>query len=1253
MYETHLKKDSSPKKLLDFTILNDLKAKRDSATWNKSSNKNLSSRCLNVAAESEKDHEFEKSKSTNNSTLSLHIAEYENSVEVEAEANHCKTEDLKRKKEKTNLFKKWEVLKQVFAGSSLLTENPFEFPRQQEDWNNYPEMMQFKASQRLSNPNEEDLNVYERKNTFASTCVQPTNIGRDIHQQRQHNNHGDFRRTTANHSSSIQFPATMASDENAFSGYRSIYEMPAQHIRLFSPWIFDESLQLTEIYKNVLNSSDQKLLRDALNEEKDDRRMMKLFDASIKILNEDRRAQDVLQKYLESSPEAGFMKNFIMLNDSKYNAFKMYSEQILNHPRCSDVIDRIAGILYLPSVVDYFSSSSESSYRSVADSIKKRLQNDTYTELWKLRNQLLFGLVRAEVTKRKPEWWYYEFLKACNTHPKSRVFAYLLDNNLKDTLNEYELELQQFCTPSVKKTSLEFVNDEEAPKKPRPQNLFGKLPTFITGEVANHYSLRGYQHELVAKAKSGLSTVICAPTGSGKTLVALDIIINHLRKQRHSGEIGRVVMFAPTIPLVNQQSEFLFVNMKPEFFVEKLSGVEKVSGKIGRAETLLRAHVVVMTPQIFINMLLSPLKQNRLYLNDFTMFVFDECHHCDEHHPYNILMNHVRLSNYKPQIVGLTASVGDGAKGKSSGRLDPQGAIEHMLELCARLECNLITSVRSKDNLMEMNSYISQPVDQIFSIRPKETDNFAHNIALLSDSIQNTFRKALEEAVQSNVGLNRNVIEFPFEEESGCKNGTCKTSMIYGSKLAQIKSQVHTRTNCPHRLFILKCITLLEICHFTLKNNELMPARLALSYMKERIDEFKLKEMASADLMAEEEFRAIQYVIQDIENEYRTLEDCVPQSNEKPILDKLLECIVEQYRIDKDSRILIFVESRKGCVKMAEYLQFHNLVKRTFGENKVNHLVSVNQASSSFGQTMTAQYSILKLFKSGKINIVVATSVAEEGLDVAECNLIIKYNNAGSEKSYIQRKGRARAKNSRSILLALSDKVEQQEYRNIMREYLMNECLQSLNCMGETQLKIKINEKKEKLMKILEEEQRRARELAMAFANTLYKIKCSTCGLDICYSNQVYRTADSQNICCNPDAWESTTVNQRFDKGYRNNVSALCGEWTCKCGKKRGEVIKYGEAFLPTLSADNIRLNKIVNGRETLEDHQGKYTWKIITSKYFATAPISSEQIRSMINAIYQYPEAFKNAQMNENKGILEAIRNMEKRTKRHRLQDD
>jgi hypothetical protein len=33
-------------------------------------------------------------------------------------------------------------------------------------------------------------------------------------------------------------------------------------------------------------------------------------------------------------------------------------------------------------------------------------------------------------------------------------------------------------------------------------------------------------------------------------------------------------------------------------------------------------------------MLNSVLRSERIYLADFTMFVFDECHHCDKQHPY-------------------------------------------------------------------------------------------------------------------------------------------------------------------------------------------------------------------------------------------------------------------------------------------------------------------------------------------------------------------------------------------------------------------------------------------------------------------------------------------------------------------------------------------------------------------------------------------------------------------------------------------
>uniref|UniRef100_A0AC34GD45 Helicase ATP-binding domain-containing protein n=1 Tax=Panagrolaimus sp. ES5 TaxID=591445 RepID=A0AC34GD45_9BILA len=322
-------------------------------------------------------------------------------------------------------------------------------------------------------------------------------------------------------------------------------------------------------------------------------------------------------------------------------------------------------------ILEYLKTSPESAYRSVYEKLKNYTEPETVADLsmsgkffhdWKCRCQILIELITAKPKKHKPEHWYLEFLKACNTSPKTRPIAMVLERDFRDMVEKYEIEISQLTKP-VHRSEKDFVDPSEAPTSPRPQKQFGTYPPEITGAYSGNYDLREYQRELIKKANEGFNTIICAPTGSGKTLVAADIIAFHLRRLRHAERVGRVVMFVPTIPLVNQQSSHLSTNLRPEFYVEKLSGAERSSEKsddVRKAATLLKADIVVLTPQIFINMLLSPLRSQKIYLQDFTMFVFDECHHCNEQHPYNVLMNLVRESEYKPQIVGLTASVGDG-----------------------------------------------------------------------------------------------------------------------------------------------------------------------------------------------------------------------------------------------------------------------------------------------------------------------------------------------------------------------------------------------------------------------------------------------------------------------------------------------------------------------------------------------------------------------------------------------------------------
>lgn len=83
-------------------------------------------------------------------------------------------------------------------------------------------------------------------------------------------------------------------------------------------------------------------------------------------------------------------------------------------------------------------------------------------------------------------------------------------------------------------------------------------------------------------------------------------------------------------------------------------------------------------------------------------------------------------------------------------------------------------------------------------------------------------------------------------------------------------------------------------------------------------------------------------------------------------------------------------------------------------------------------------------FERGELKILVVTSVADEGINIMECNLIVKYNTVGSERTLIQRRGRARAKDSRAILLALDGSVEMQEFENIKKEAMMLACINDL-----------------------------------------------------------------------------------------------------------------------------------------------------------------------------------------------------------------
>ncbi|KAK1360670.1 hypothetical protein POM88_045144 [Heracleum sosnowskyi] len=68
-------------------------------------------------------------------------------------------------------------------------------------------------------------------------------------------------------------------------------------------------------------------------------------------------------------------------------------------------------------------------------------------------------------------------------------------------------------------------------------------------------------------------------------------------------------------------------------------------------------------------------------------------------------------------------------------------------------------------------------------------------------------------------------------------------------------------------------------------------------------------------------------------------------------------------------------------------------------------------------QSMMVQNKIVEEFRTGTVNVIVATSVLEEGLHVQSCNLVVRFDTSATVCSFIQSRGRARMQNSEFLLL--------------------------------------------------------------------------------------------------------------------------------------------------------------------------------------------------------------------------------------------
>jgi len=170
----------------------------------------------------------------------------------------------------------------------------------------------------------------------------------------------------------------------------------------------------------------------------------------------------------------------------------------------------------------------------------------------------------------------------------------------------------------------------------------------------------------------------------------------------------------------------------------------------------------------------------------------------------------------------------------------------------------------------------------------------------------------------------------------------------------------------------------------------------------------------------------------------KALRSCMVAQN--PKVNELVKVLEAQLQAKPDSRLIVFTQYRDTVNALIKALNNNSKLK-------VERFVGQGEREGDPGMSQEQQREVLEKLRSGETNVLVATSIAEEGLDIPEVDHVVFYEPVPSEIRYIQRRGRTgrRVAGKVTILIA-EDTVDEAFYwSSITRARKMKRIISQLN----------------------------------------------------------------------------------------------------------------------------------------------------------------------------------------------------------------
>jgi ERCC4-related helicase len=505
------------------------------------------------------------------------------------------------------------------------------------------------------------------------------------------------------------------------------------------------------------------------------------------------------------------------------------------------------------------------------------------------------------------------------------------------------------------------VNSITEQNGPQPQQYFSH-PLIKNDSI----EFRLYQNNIFESVKNKNALVIL-PTALGKTVVAIfvcaEILYNYKSK--------RVLIMAPTKPLVSQHTtSFLSVLKMPEDSIAVVTGKNSPQArKAIWSQKELR--IIFATPEVIKN----DLVERRLSLDEFGLLVFDEAHRAVKDYAYTLIAKYYVRQSSHPVILAMTASPGS-----------EQGRIE---EVCNNLSIEKI-EYRNEDDV-DVKEYINT-IDTTwkwFTI-PQEYKYISTSLrSMLEDKLYFLIKRGLLRKKHPKWVFKSDLLKLG--EEIQYKLNASQEELrgpLYSALVQQSSA-----------LTLMYCAELIE-----------SQGSQSLKAFLERIERDGGK--AHRSLLNDNRIKEIQALLNSLKIEH-------------PKAKYLVEHLNQYYdtsqnnRNNNNSNNTKLTSTRPKALVFTHYRDTARKVVEILTENGIKASRFVGQAKRDIdmGMDQNEQSAILQSFRDGEFDVLVATSIAEEGLDIPQVDLVVFYEPIPSEIRYIQRRGRTGRKSSGSVII--------------------------------------------------------------------------------------------------------------------------------------------------------------------------------------------------------------------------------------------